>query len=134
MLLPLCHFMVLIDMVEFCKKFESKPPSGGLQSFFKITEWNAAAIATIQEASPNTYISRKTPPFLFIHGTEDEAVPYSQATLAMELFKKQGIPSQLITVQGGIHGVINWEKDPKFQGYKTEMIDWLHKTLGPASQ
>jgi len=123
-----------IDMVEFCRKFESKPPEGGLQSFFQITEWNAAARAKIREASPATYISRKTPPFLFIHGTEDEAVPYAQSTLAMKLFKEHGIPSDLITVQGGIHGVINWEKDPKFQGYKAGMIDWLHKTLGSVSQ
>ena len=104
--------------MELCKKIEGKPPSGGWQSFFQITEWNAAALAKLREASPATYLSSKTPPFLFIQGTEDEAVPYSQATLAMSLFEKQGIPCQLITVQGGIHGVINWEKDPKFQGYK----------------
>jgi acetyl esterase len=119
-----------IDMLEFCKKFEEKPATGGLQSFFQITEWNDAAMAKIREASPATYLSSKTPPFLFIQGTEDEAVPYAQATLAVELFKKHGIPCQLITVQGGIHGVINWEKDPKFQGYKTEMIDWLHGPFG----
>ena len=57
-----------------------------------------------------------------------------EATLAVELFKKYGIPCQLITVQGGIHGVINWEKDPKFQAYKTGMIDWLHQTLGTVSK
>jgi len=119
-----------IDMLEFCKKFEGKPPTGGLQSFFQITEWNDGAMAKIREASPATYLSSKTPPFLFIHGTEDEAVPYAQATLAVELFKEYGIPCHLITVQGGIHGVINWEKDPKFQGYKTEMIDWLHGPFG----
>jgi len=52
-----------IDMEEFWKKFEDKPPSGGLQSFFQITEWNNAAIARIREASPATYISKKTPLF-----------------------------------------------------------------------
>jgi acetyl esterase len=121
-----------IDMLEFSKKFESKPPDGGMVSFFQITSWNDAAMAKLREASPATYFSSKTPPFLFIHGTADEAVPYAQATLAVSLFKQHGIPCDLITVQGGIHGVINWEKDPKFQGYKPEMIAWLHKTLGQA--
>jgi alpha-L-fucosidase 2 len=118
-----------IDMVEFSKRLQAKPPADGLKGFFQITEWNDAAIAKLREASPSTYLSCQTPPFLFIHGTKDEAVPYSQATLAVELFKKAGVPCDLITVQDGIHGVINWEKDVKFQGYKNDMIGWLHKHL-----
>jgi acetyl esterase len=119
-----------IDMVEYCKRFQGKPIPKGLADFFQITEWNDAATAKLREASPATYLSRKTPPFLFIHGTKDEAVPYEQATLAIDLFKKAGLPCDLITVQDGIHGVIKWEKDTKFQGYKDQMIDWLHKHLG----
>ncbi len=121
-----------IDMVEFCKRLQGKPVSKGLADFFQITEWNDAATAKLREASPATYLSRKTPPFLFIHGTKDEAVPYEQATLAVELFKKAGVPCDLITVQDGVHGVINWEKDAIFQAYKDQMIDWLHKHLGRA--
>jgi alpha-L-fucosidase 2 len=119
-----------IDMVEFCKRFEGKPVPKGIADFFQIKEWNDAATAKLREASPATYLSRSTPPFLFIHGTKDEAVPYEQATLAVELFKKVGVPCDLITVEDGIHGVINWEKDPKFQAYKRQLIDWLHKRLG----
>ena len=49
--------------------------------------------------------------------------------LGMELFKNAGVPCELITVQDGVHGVINWESDPKFQNYKQPLIDWLHRTL-----
>jgi len=63
-------------------------------------------------------------------GTKDEAVDYSQALRTVELFKKIGVPCDLITIQDGIHGVINWEKEPRFQSYKPQMIAWLHKTLG----
>ena len=100
-----------------------------LKGVFRVEKLDDAGFAVIRDASPETFLSKKTPPFLFIHGTKDEAVPYEQATLSMELFKKHGLSADLITVQDGIHGVINWEKDPKFQGYKTEMIEWLKRTL-----
>jgi acetyl esterase len=119
-----------MDMVEFCKQFDGKPMPASMKDFFQITSCDGAGAAKIREASPATYLSRKTPPFLFIHGTKDEAVPYSQSPLGMALLKKVGVSSDLITVQDGIHGVMNWEKDPKFQGYKAEMIAWLHKHFG----
>jgi alpha-L-fucosidase 2 len=123
-----------IDMVRFSKKLQDKPPSSGMKDFFEIAQWDDAAMARLREASPATYLGRRTPPFLFIQGTADAAVPYDQATLAVELFKKARIPCELITVQDGVHGVINWEKDPKFQAYKSEMTTWLYKTLGRPPQ
>ena len=100
-----------------------------MKSFFLIDDYDGAAMAKLHEASPRTYLSKKTPPFLVIHGTRDEAVPYDQATLHVKLFKERGIPVELITVQDGVHGVMNWEKDPQFHTYKQPMIDWLKKTL-----
>ena len=120
-----------IDMLKLYGVHEGQtgPAPGGMKPFFEITELNAAAFTKLKEASPHTYLGKQTPPFLFIQGTKDPAVPYEQATLAVELFQKAGIPCDLITVQDGIHGVINWERDPKFQGYKPQMIDWLHRHL-----
>lgn len=118
-----------IEMEIFAKKFEGKPPDKNMKAFFLIDEYDAAAKAKLREASPHTYLNKKTPPFLVIHGTEDAAVPYEQAKIHVEMFRKRGIPVELITVQGGIHGVMNWEKDPRFHTYKQPMIDWLRKTL-----
>ncbi len=118
-----------IDMEIWGKAYEGKSTAGGMKTFFQVDEYNAAAKAKMREASPRTYLNKKTPPFLVIHGTKDEAVSYEQATLHVKLFREHGIPVELITVQDGIHGVINWEKDPRFQAYKQQMIDWLRKTL-----
>src|SRR5258708_2006556 len=41
--------------------------------------------------------------------------PMNRRLSRFELFKKARIPCELITVQEGVHGVINREKDPKFQ-------------------
>ena len=118
-----------IDMEVFSKRFSGKPAAGGMKSFFLVDDWGPADMAKLHEASPHTYLNKKTPPFLIIHGTSDAAVPYDQATLHVKLFKERSIPVELITVQDGVHGVMNWEKDPRFQGYKQPMIDWLKKTL-----
>src|SRR5262249_40523868 len=100
-----------------------------LKSVFGIERLDDAAFAKMREASPATYVTARTPPFLFIHGTADTLVPYAQSTLGVELLKKAGVSCDLITVPGGAHGVINWEKDPKQQAYKSQMVDWLRQRL-----
>lgn len=117
------------DMATFVRRFEGKPATGGMKTFFLIDEYNDVAKAKLREASPSTYLNKKTPPFLVIHGTRDEAVPYDQATQHVKAFREKGIPVELITVEDGIHGVMNWEKDSRFYTYKQLMIDWLQKTL-----
>lgn len=119
-----------IDMVLWAKRLEGKPLSEGVRGFFGIQSLDEAGWAKIRETSPRIYLSRKTPPFLVIHGTKDEAVDYSQATLTVQLFKQIGVPCKLITVQDGVHGVINWEKEERFQAYKPQVIAWLQTTLG----
>jgi acetyl esterase len=119
-----------IDMVQFAKsRFENKPMTENMKSFFLIDGYNDAAKPKLRDASPDTYVNKKTPPFLLIHGTRDEQVPYEQSTLHVALFRKKGIPVELITVPDGIHGVINWEKEARFHTYKQPLIDWLRKTL-----
>ena len=121
-----------IDLVEWSKRLEGKPLTPEVQAFFRMSALDETGREHIREASPRIYLNTKTPPFLVIHGTRDEAVSYSQALLTVELLKKLGIPCDLITVPDGVHGVMNWEKDPRFQIYKAPMIAWLQKTLRPS--
>ena len=118
-----------IDMLVFTKKLEEEAPKGGIKDFFAIQAWDEAAKKKLAEASPHTYINKKTPPFLIIHGTKDVSVPYEQAQLHEKMFRERGIPVELYTVEDGIHGVMNWEKDARFHGYKEHMIGWLRKQL-----
>ncbi|MCC2671973.1 MAG: axe1-6A 4 [Armatimonadetes bacterium] len=111
------------------RRTQDGPLPGGIGPIFGINSLDEAGKAKLRASSPDTYLSKKTPPFLFIQGTRDDAVRYEQATLAVELFNRAGIPCDLITVDEGIHGVINWEKEPRFQGYKDRMLAWLHEHL-----
>lgn len=73
---------------------ESKLVGGALQ------EHKQAA----RQASPISYVSRDDPPFLFLHGTKDPAVPFQQSELLHQALRKAGVASVLAPVEGAGHG------------------------------
>lgn len=56
-------------------------------------------------ASPITHVSPDDVPFLIIHGTEDEVVPYAQSVTFHAALKAAGVESTLITMSDAGHGV-----------------------------
>ncbi len=60
-------------------------------------------LAEATAASPVTYVSKDDPPFMHIHGTSDNLVPYSQAQEFDAALGKAGVPSILLTGEGGPH-------------------------------
>ena len=70
------------------------------------------------------------PPFLFIHGNDDEQVPYEQSPKMCDMMRKSSAKCEVITVEGGRHGMGSWEKNASMGHWKQEMVDWLKKTLG----
>jgi alpha-L-fucosidase 2 len=94
-----------------------------------VTGLNEGSFRKLREVSPINHVHQQTPPFLLIHGTQDELVAYSQSVKMLEKLKGAGVPCELFTVEGAGHGVGGWEKDPKFQEYKTKMVTWLKQVL-----
>ena len=64
-----------------------------------LSKHGAAATA----CSPVTHITKNDPPFLHIHGTKDTLVPYDQALEFDAALEKAGVPSTLLTGNGGPH-------------------------------
>jgi acetyl esterase/lipase len=58
----------------------------------------------VTRANPITYISRTCPPFLIVHGEEDDIVPVGQSRILHEALKKSGVESTLVAVPGAGHG------------------------------
>ena len=108
---------------------ERKEISEGLRGLFGLTEMNEESLAYLRKASPIQYVQRGMPPFLLIHGTEDEQVFYSQSVKMHERMTQLELNCELFTVEGGRHGVGPWEKNPKFQAYKEKMVAWLKNVL-----
>ena len=74
---------------------------GPLMKLFngKVSENQDAAKA----ASPELHVSCDDPPFLHIHGTKDQLVPYAQAIDFDKALDAAGVSSTLLTGEGGNH-------------------------------
>ena len=60
---------------------------------------------TLTKASPVTYVSPDDPPFLIVHGTRDELVPFSQSVAFSQRLKAAGVRAELVQVTGGTHAL-----------------------------
>jgi acetyl esterase/lipase len=58
-----------------------------------------------REASPITYVSADDPPFLIVHGTDDQTVPFEQAEMFYDALKKAGVDATFVRITGGSHAV-----------------------------
>jgi len=109
----------------------SKPHNPGLQESLGLKSWqDPGAVEKLREYSPTTHIRKGMPAFLFIHGNADEQVPYEQSPRMCEAMRKVGAECKVVTIEGGRHGMLSWEKDPSAAHWKAEMVAWLRHTLG----
>lgn len=106
-----------------------KPLPHELLDLFGIAAVNADTAATLIQASPVVYISKEMPPYLLMHGSKDEDVPYEQSVEMCEKMKKVDARCDLITIEGAPHGMDHWEPHPEWLWYKKALVDWLKKTL-----
>ncbi len=108
----------------------AKPPGPGLMEFLGFKSWrDAGVVEKLRAVSPTTLISKRMPPFLFMHGNADEQVPYEQSPKMCDAMRKAGAKCEVVTVEGGHHGMMNWEKDPAMAHWKHDMTAWLTNTL-----
>ena len=78
-----------------------------------------------RKASPMTYAGKQAPPFLFLHGTEDRMVPFTQSQALAEKLRKAGVEARVIAVDGAGHG---W-RGQKLLDTIANMLDFLDETL-----
>jgi acetyl esterase len=102
--------------------------NGGGIHFFGVDTLDEAGLAKLWSLAPIAAVHKGMPPFLCIHGTKDDQVPYDQSIAMCEAMRKVGASCELITVERGGHGMSSW-RDPDMQHWKPEMIAWLEKTL-----
>jgi len=78
----------------------------GIQTNFGVVGGTANAPALLK-ASPVTYASPDDPPFLLVHGTVDELVPFSQSVELAGRLKAVGVRAELVPVVGGTHALVS---------------------------
>jgi acetyl esterase/lipase len=57
-----------------------------------------------QRANPIAYVTKDDPPFLIMHGTKDDVVPFNQSELLVDALKKAGVPITFRPLEGAGHG------------------------------
>ena len=125
------------DLVLQTEKRRSEPDvpaktrTPGLLEFMGFQSWHdAGVVEKLREASPTSFLSKGMPPFLFIQGNADEQVPYEQSPKMCAAMRRTGAKCDVITVEGGRHGMLSWEKNPSMAHWKADMVAWLRSTLG----
>lgn len=58
----------------------------------------------VQRANPAHYVTAGDPPFLHLHGDQDQLVPFNQSEILHAALKASGVETTLYKVVGGGHG------------------------------
>jgi len=86
--------------------------------------------ALVASLSNETQVTPQTPPTLFIHAADDDAVPIENSRLMLAALQKAGVPSALQEYSQGGHGFGYGNKpDNSPPGWLAKARDWL-KTQG----
>jgi alpha-L-fucosidase 2 len=101
-----------------------------LRRAVKGTPLEAMLMGGLKQLSPQTWITKDAPPFLMIHGTSDQLVPFEQSESMCSALRGSGGACELFAVPGAGHGMNFWESQPPMLAYKAKMMSWVKETLG----
>ena len=110
------------------KSISRHAANGGGIHFFGVEQLDEAGLAKLHAAAPLFAVSTSMPPFLCIHGTKDDQVPFEQSELMCKAMGKVGAKCGLIEITDGGHGMGGW-KAPEMQHWKADMVGWLKMSL-----
>jgi alpha-L-fucosidase 2 len=103
------------------------PLRGPLAALTGHSTYDGEAQTILRDASPVFAVKPGLPPFLLVHGTGDKSVAFDQSTQMKVRLEAAHVPVELITVPGGVHGMINWVNITP--DYRPQVIAWLQRTL-----
>lgn len=78
-------------------------------------------------ASPITHVSTTSAPFLFLHGTADTTLPFSQSEEMRNALQAVGVRAELYSAEGGNHGFFN--SPPFYEPALRRMQQFLDSVL-----
>lgn len=76
--------------------------------------------------SPITYVNKNSPPVFIVHGDADPTVPYQQSVDLYNKLKQAGVKTEFMTVEGGLHGKFDKEKNSELNKAIAEFLKSLN--------
>lgn len=88
-------------------------------------------------ASPIYHVHRQAPPFLIVHGTRDETVPFDQGERLHHALAHAGSSTSFVPIEGGFHNLRDTPDTPYVSPIWDRVgelvIDFFDQTLRPTS-
>ena len=110
--------------------FTVKIPSGiGSAIYYAFGALAGKASPEMLAASPVTHIDANDPPFLFLLGTSYGLIPVEPAELINTHLTEAGVPSTLVIVEKGDHGLQGKNASPTQEEINAVILDFLAKNL-----
>lgn len=75
--------------------------------------------------SPIRFVTKDSPPFLILHGVEDDVIPISQGELLYDTLTEHGVPADLYRINGANHADIQFSQTE----VKDIILNYLNKVL-----
>ena len=75
---------------------------------------------------PVTYVTKDAPPFMIIHGTKDDTVPFAQGEILHDKLEEAGCDVKLIAIDGADHADMQFFQEETWQ----RIINFFHDKLG----
>ncbi|RYD47899.1 MAG: alpha/beta hydrolase [Verrucomicrobiaceae bacterium] len=82
-----------------------------------------------KEASPVTWVTSSSAPFLTAHGTNDNLVPYTQAEEIHNALVRAGVESHLIKMQGAGHGFMSEDLNQRIRQFLDNHLRQQHGAI-----
>jgi acetyl esterase/lipase len=82
-------------------------------------------------ASPQLHVAAGDPPFLIVQGTADKVVPVSQSKDLAARLRAVGVPTKLVLVRRGGHGLQTPGESPSPTAISALIVNYLRQILRP---
>lgn len=119
---------------------EDRDGNGGTFYFFtrqtgrwpvEVSGWDPRAESErFEPFMPVRNVTPDYPPTMLIHGTEDTDVPYEQSVLMARELEQNGVPYELVTVDGVEHGLAGADGHTYDETYR-KALEWVNRYMRP---
>jgi acetyl esterase/lipase len=110
--------------------FTVKVPSGiGTAIYYAFGALAGKDTPEMVAASPVSHLDPGDAPFLILHGTKDGVILVEQAEIMQVRLEEAGVPSTLVIVQNGDHGLQGKDASPTQEEINQIIFDFLEANL-----
>lgn len=101
------------------------PDGIAMAVYYAFTELPGTDAPELVAASPVTYVTSDDPPFLILQGDKDPYVPVNQADALHTALTQAGVPSTLVVVENGDHGLQGVDASPTQEQISAMILEFL---------